>query len=181
MGVKVFEREFFATRHDQLPRLQALESEVALQFVRTGMFKRPEPVVFNSVSEIPDLGLAPEGDYTHTPKYLVVAAGTRIRIKEEPQESGGVLYAVDLRKNLTAFVFRPAGQFDEKTLIPGLVGTATGSKTSLALCKRFWRALGGDYVKVQRYYVGPEAYEFLKQGGRLTPAVQCPPYMDTRL
>jgi len=61
---------------------------------------------------------------------------------------------------------------------PGIVETATGNKTSLAMCKQFWEALHQGYVKVERYYLGPEAFRFLEQGGRLTPAVQCPRNMD---
>jgi hypothetical protein len=56
-----------------------------------------------------------------------------------------------------------------------------GNKTSLALAQTFWQALTKGYVKVGRYAIGPEARQFLEQGGRLTPADQCPPDMDVVL
>jgi hypothetical protein len=176
-----FDKPLYATRQDQLPNLLRLEAQVKLQYVLEGMFESPEPTVYSSVAELPDLGSVEYPDYNHTPSYLVTRAGKRIAVQEEPQRAGGVLYAIDLRRNRTAFAFQPAGRFDARTLIPGSVGTATGSKTSLTLCQEFWRALRKGYVKVGRYYVGPEAYQFLQQGGRLTPAVQCPPDMDVRV
>ena len=177
--MKTFGREFFATRRDQLPNLLALESQVKLQYVLEGMFEHPEPTVFSSASELPDLGIAREAHYMQTPSYLVVAAGKRIAVNQEPQKAGGVLYAVDLRRNSTAFAFRPAGRYGRKTLIPGRIGT--GKQTALAACKQFWRALTKEYVKVGHYWIGPEAYRLLEQGTRLTPAAQCPPEMDVRL
>ena len=90
-------------------RLLALESRVKLQYALEGMFEHPEPTVFSSASELPDLGIAREGHYMQTPSYVVVAAGKRIAVKQEPQKAGGVRYAVDLRRNSTAFAFRPAG------------------------------------------------------------------------
>jgi hypothetical protein len=92
-----------------------------------------------------------------------------------------VLYEISLVRNITAIAFRPSGRFGRKTLIPGRVDSRVGNKTSLALAKQFWRVLTKGYVKVGHYWIGPEAYRFLEKGGRLTPAVQCPPDMDVHL
>jgi hypothetical protein len=179
--MKTFQRQFYATRPDLLPGLQRLESEVKLQYVLRGMFPSPTPTVFFSALDIPDLGVARYGDYSHEQEWLVMEEGAEITAEEVPQAKGGVLYDIGL-ENRTAFAFEPAGQFGEKTIIVGSVGTATGDPTSLARCSWFWRGLSKEFKKVKGYYyVGPEAYRLLEHGWRLTLATQCPPDLDLRI
>ena len=121
-----FDRQYFATRQDQLPNLLGLESEVKLQYVLEGMFEDPEPTLYSSVSDLPGVGVVKYGHYLHTPSYLVTQAGRRIIVKAIPQHAGGVLHEVSLRWNITGFAFRPSGRFGRKVMIPGSVETATG-------------------------------------------------------
>jgi hypothetical protein len=176
--MKALDWEFFATRRDQLPNLLRLEATVKLQYALEGMFEQADPTIYQSAADIPQLGVAVHGDYHHEPSYLVLAARAKVRVKEEPQKAGGTLHAVDLRLNRTAFCYQPAGAFDRKTIICGSVGTAGGLLQARALCKQFWQALRQGFVQVGRYHVGPEAYRLLERGGRLTPSLQCPPYMN---
>jgi hypothetical protein len=179
--MKTFQRQFYATRQDLLPGLLRLESEVKLQYVLMGMFTSPTLTGFFSASDIPDLGVARHGHYISEQEFLVTEVGVEILVREVPQQKGGVLYDIGLMANPTAFAFQPGGQFEDKTIILGSVDTATGDPTSLALCKRFWRALSKEFTRVQRYYVGREAYRLLEQGWRLTLATQCPPDLDLRI
>lgn len=178
--MKSIDKQFYATRQDLLPGLHRLESEVPLQYVLREMSPSPTPIIFLSALEIPGLGVTQYdqgGDV-----FLVMEKGTDITVEEVPQLKGGVLYDIGLAQNPTAFAFQPAGQFGEKTLIVGSVGTATGDPKSLALCKWFWRGLSKGFKKVQGYYyVGPEAYRLLEQGWRLTAATQSPPEFDLRI
>jgi hypothetical protein len=143
------------------------------------MFSSPQPTIYFSALDIPDLGIARYGQGEDD--YLVTEAGMEITVEEVPQEKGGVLYDIGLMENPTAFAFQPAGQFGERTIILGSVETATGDPTSIASCKWFWRELGKGFKRVNRYYVGPEAYRLLEQGWRLTEATQCPPEFDLRI
>lgn len=179
--MKEMEKQFYATRQDMLPALLRFESETKLQYVVRGMFSSPTPTGFDSASDIPDFGVAQHGDYLSEFDCLVTEAGVEIQVEEVPQRKGGVLYDIGLMANPTAFGFQPGGQFEDKTIIQGSVGTATGDPTSLALCKRFWRALSREFTKVQDYYVGPEAFRLLEEGWRLTPATQSPPDLDLRI
>lgn len=176
-----FDKEFFATGQDQLPNLLRLEAELNLEYVLVGMFKSRKLTVYSSAAKLPDLGVVEDGHYMQTPCYMVRPKGKRINVEKVPQHAGGVLYDIGLIKNMTMISFRPSGLFGRKVLIPGRVGSRVGNKTSLALAKHFWRVLTKGYVKVDRYSIGPEAYRFLEKGGRLTPAVQCPPDMDVEL
>jgi hypothetical protein len=176
-----FDRQFFATRQDQLPGLLRLEAELKLQYALMGMFESREPTVFASAADLPDLGVVEDGHYMQTPCYMVLPKGKPIQIRTVPQKAGGVLYDVGLFINPTPISFRPSGRFGRQVIIPGRVDSKVGNKTSLALAQTFWQALTKGYVKVGRYAIGPEARQFLEQGGRLTPADQCPPDMDVVL
>lgn len=172
-------KDFYATAADLLPKLRQLESEFQLQYALEGMYASPTPSVYRSATEIPGLGIARYGQSEDA--FLVSEAGLKINVEEIPQTKGGVLYHIGLIQNPTAFAFKPSGQFGEMTLICGSVDTATGDPISLARCKWFWRGLRKDFVKLKDYYLGPEAYQLLKQGWRLTVAAQCPPEFDLTL
>jgi hypothetical protein len=178
--MKTIHKDFYATRQDLLPGLQRLESEVELQYVLREMSPSPTPIIFLSALDIPGLGVAHYGDYSHEQKWLVMEKWVEISVEEVPQHKGGVLYDIGLMQNPTAFAFQPAGQFEDKTIIQGSVDTATGDLKSIASCKWFWRALSQEFRKVQGYFVGPEAYRLLEQGWRLTAATQCPSEFDLR-
>jgi len=176
-----FDKEFFATGQDQLPNLLQVEAELKLEYVLMGMFKSRKLTVYSSAAKLPDLGVVEDGHYMQTPCYMVKPKEKRITVEKVPQNAGGVLYNIGLFKNMTPISFRPSGCFGRKVLIPGRVDSRVGNKTSLALARHFWRVLTKGYVRVGRYWIGPEAYRFLAKGGRLTPAVQCPPDMDVEL
>jgi hypothetical protein len=145
------------------------------------MSPSPTPIIFFSAFEIPGFGVSRHGDYSGEDVFLVMEKGVEITVEEVPQQKGGVLFDIGLMENPTAFSFKPAGRFGEKTIIQGCVGTATGNPKSIASCKLFWRGLSNGFKKVNGYYVGPEAYRLLEQGWRLTPATQCPPDLDLRI
>jgi hypothetical protein len=179
--MKPIHHEFFATRGDLLRGALRLESDVKVQYVLMGMFPSPTPTRYSSAAEFEDLGVARHGDYNSEPRYMVLDADAEIRVREEPQKAGGLLYAIDLKSNPAGFLFQPGGRYADRTIIRGAVGTATGDPTSVAACRRFWRELRRGFLAVHRFFVGPEAYQLLEAGGRLTPSVQCPPDLDLRI
>jgi hypothetical protein len=82
--------------------------------------------------------------------------------------------------NQDSIVFTPAGEWKREMIIAGLFATSSSSSGSQALMKHIGSLLKKHFVKVNAYWVGPEALLRLRNGGRLTMAEQSPPIYDLR-
>jgi len=87
-------------------------------------------------------------------------------------------FAIDQLKNPDTITFSPGGLWNNDILLHGRVATASQSKSSQALMKRFKAALQKTFVKVKAFYVGPQALMLLKNGQRLTISAQSPREFD---
>jgi hypothetical protein len=54
---------------------------------------------------------------------LISPKGTALHIRDVPQRSGGVLFAVDLMLNEESIAFSPGGRYGHDVLLYGMVGT----------------------------------------------------------
>jgi len=90
-------------------------------------------------------------------------------------------FAIDQLDNPDTITFTPGGVWKEDILLHGGIGTASQSKTSEALMKRFRTIVKKAFVKVQAFYVGPQAFELLRRGKRLTISAQSPQEFDLRV
>ena len=178
--MKGFQKQFYATRRDLLPGILALEATERVCYALKGMFPKPEPVFYASVTDIPGFGISQHGDYNGGDDFLVTKPDTDFVVEEVPQLAGGMLYHMGLLENPTAFAFKPGGVYEDRAIITGSVDTATGDPDSLASAKQFWRSMSKGFVKIDGYHVGPEALQRLEEGWRLTPAMQCRPWRDLR-
>lgn len=191
---------FYATRNDLLTVMRKVESEVAIKYVRFGHTASVPPESFSSAAQIPNLGTASHPSAGAGEKFLVCNAETIIRPRQlkiltaddvkrfdandeaSPMQLVGVKrYAIDQLENPDTIAFNGGGMWEGHILLHGAFGTASESKVSLSLMRRFQTALRKTFVKVRAFYVGPEALTFLKSGGRLTMAVQSPPEYDLRI
>lgn len=67
-------------------------------------------------------------------------------------------------------------------LINGLVQTWSDSKEAQRLMRLFMSAFKNVFIqKIGAYWIGPEALEFLRGGGRLTLNVDADPSFDIQL
>jgi hypothetical protein len=173
IALRLGSKDIFATRADLIPGLESIESKHNLQYVLFGMFKSSTIAPIFSALEIEDLGIAHHGDCNHEKSYIVADAATEIKLEKVHQRNGGVLYSVGLVVNPAAFVFRPGGMFEDRCLIGGHIGTATGDPTSIALWRAFVREVIRGFTRIHSYYIGPEALRLLDEGMRLTAKSPC--------
>lgn len=168
---------FFATKDDLSALLQAVKSERPLQFVAGGMFDEPPDVKTNQ-SLLGSMNL--ESSAKAEAIYLLFALGTPIEIRCVEQRRGGVKYAVDQLANPTTVVLRPGGQFNERCLLAGQLGTASDDPSSLALFHAISKHIKRLFTKIKTFYVGKEASELLDNGWRFTTNAKTPPLYDLR-
>ncbi len=172
--------DIFATRKDLTDVLVDVESAKSVHYVEAGMFDTPEPAQYGSCLEIPGLGAIRVAEANLAPIFLVADATLLFAIRPVPQRKGGIRYAMDQRMNPDSVALYPGGQFDDRTIVAGSIGTCTESAASAGLLATIAAAIWRKWSEIKSYVVGPEAAAILDAGGRLTANVRSPREYDLR-
>jgi hypothetical protein len=173
---------FYATAQDLSGVLSSLEAQKDLQYTLAGMFDSKELQTYFSYRDIPDLGRAFHRSAVANRQYLVSLKGTVLRIRDVPQYSGGILFAVDLSLNGDSIVFSPGGRHSNDVMLYGMIGTLSPppSVASKNLYTFVARAFRKDFKKVREYFIGPEALDLMASGVRLAMDATSPAEFDLR-
>jgi hypothetical protein len=172
---------FYATAVDFGEVLSALEHAKSLQYTLVGLFETENLDTYGSYTAIPDFGRTTHPTAIANPTYLVSMLGNTIFTRRVPQQTGGVLYAVDQRANDDTVIFRPGGNFGNDVILSGMVGTVSQSPLSIDLYKLFARLIRMKFHKYQTFFIGREAMEAGKLGARLTMGANSPKEFDLKL
>lgn len=169
---------FFATKADLEPLFSAVETERPLKYVKAGMFDTPAPMTVLSALEIPNLAIAPVGEYIIGPCWLVLDPFSDVEVRAIPQQRGGIRYAIDQLINPQSVTIRPGGVFENSAVISGEVATCTNEPFSLDLMKLFARHIRRRFTRVRGNWVGKDAERLWNAGYRLTTSVKRPKEYD---
>jgi hypothetical protein len=162
------QRQFFATANDLQPVFERAEAKGPFRYALVGLFDTPQAKVFSSAPSLPSLG-QPAASQSHAcATYLITPAAVEVRVRPIPQVAGGVKYAVDQLENPDSATFTHGGLFAPAVFISGRIATASATPTAKRVHAAFSDAMGALFVRINAFYVGPEAHEFLQQGCRLT-------------
>lgn len=171
---------FFATALDLGSVLSLLEAEKPLQYTLTGLFEANKPQTYLSYTDIPDFGRAPHPTAVANPCYLISLQGKEIRVRDVPQKAGGVFFAIDQLWNDDTIAFRPGGKHGNSVILYGMIGTVSKTAASKDLYNFVGRPFRESFLRKQEFFVGQEALDFWKAGGRLTIGASSPPEFDLK-
>jgi hypothetical protein len=136
-------------------------------------------VFLESLVGVDLLGTSATGKTTSDREYLVYPRNRRPAVRTIPQRRGGVSYLLDLSPETVQLA--PGGLHVESgAIVAGRVAqpmyaSANGKK----LYRDFSQALLTGFRKVRGYWLGPEAFELFKAGGRLvTIGIRSPKAYD---
>lgn len=162
----------FSLRDDALALLGKLEKTRKLFFVLERWFRSPEPPVYHSASDIPNLGIATVPAQLGADCYLVYDHVVKKIVLQETSGPDGVIwYSVNVSKMPPFVFFTCGGLFEDECMISGIIETAWGDKRTLSLYRAFVSALKNLYIHVPDpydVYIGPQALELRKAGLRFT-------------
>jgi hypothetical protein len=171
---------FFATRQDQISLLTAVEKLQHFNYVVGGLFDSPQAQTYSPGTAIPTLGIAKNESAIAEASYLVLRAEDDFVCRQIRQIGGEVKYAFDQSQNPDSIIFLHGG-FYQNILLYGKIGTVSDTAVSKTIYKLFLSEVRKSFTKFASYYVGPEAQEFARSGGRLTIAAQSPRQHDLTL
>jgi hypothetical protein len=169
---------FFALKEDILPVLEEFEAAGPVKYVPKGTTNSPNYSIFRHGMALPNLGSASNVSAINSVSFLVGAEDAEINLRTLSAIDGKSRFAIDQLQNPDTITFSPGGLWNNDILLHGRVATASESKVSQALMKRFQTALKKTFVKVKAFHVGPQALTLLKNGKRLTISAQSPQEFD---
>jgi hypothetical protein len=172
---------FYALTEDILPVLAAIEGRTALKYTRMGNFETKAIDEFHSGGSLPNVGIANNDSAINCDTFLVSKAALHIEIRVIADSGNKNRYCVDQLLNPDTVTFSSGGSWDARTILYGRLATVSDSTTAQELMGLFRKGIRGLFGKVKSFYVGPRALDVGKNGGRLTPALQCPPNMDLKV
>jgi hypothetical protein len=175
---------FFALKDDLIPVLDVVERKGPLKYTLTGNFlvaeMKGEITVFETGTDIPDLGTASGDQQAACDSFLVCEGNVEIRLRRIRGNDGDRV-CVDQLVNADTVTFTPGGIWNGDVVLSGRVATVSDTVVAQTLMRRFKSAIKKTFTKVGAYYIGPNALTLLKSGRRLTDAVQSPPEYDLKL
>src|ERR1051326_7612887 len=172
---------FYATATDLHPLLSWLESEKNLQYTPPGLFDTNTPQTYRSYVDIPDLGTAFHPTSIANSEYLVSPQGAAVHVEDVPQRRGGVLYSISQLLNPDTIVFGAGGWYQDDIILYGRIGTVSDRPISKGLYDFFTRPFREPFKRTDEFFLGPEALDFARRGGRLALSVSTPPEHDLKV
>ena len=172
-------RHFFATADDLLPVFDLVDRKHRLAYSLMGLHESADLSTVTKGADIPTLReVMDDPNAIACPAYLVTLEGAAVHVRDVLQQSGGIRYAVDQLVNPNSVTFSHGGFFSPDILLYGRVGTVSDSAVAKKLFRAFSSAIAKVFVRVKAFWVGPQAYELLRQGCRLTMGANSPKEYD---
>jgi hypothetical protein len=171
---------FFATPADASALLRLFESASPIKYVKYGQSETPNPPIYLSSASIPSLGIATEATGSTSIAYLVSLHDSMNNMERFTDAAGRTRWLIDNGNNDSSTILTMAGLWGADILLPGNMCTLHDTKPAQQLMRGFSSALKKTgFVKVDMWWVGPEALAMLRAGKRLaTAAVESPSDYD---
>ncbi|KIP17088.1 MULTISPECIES: hypothetical protein [Burkholderia] len=182
---------FFATRDDLDAIIDFVEDRQKLKYILIDHFlheKYGDKIpIYESAKNIVDLGIAAKNQTGSCERYLVVGRDVAVTPRTELYGSnlpggGRRITSYDPGDCLEGVEFNAGGFWHDGTLINGLIQTWSDDPAAQKLMRQFASAIKKHFpVKINVFWVGPKALEYLENGGRLTQSVAAGPEFDLKL
>lgn len=167
----------YATKRDLIELIEPVEGQLEVRYTERGHARHGEPKVYDSVTQLPDLGIATSESASTCRGYLV--HDRRARLKVRPVGTDG-RFSIDQLENPDTVSFGPGGVLGDDILLFGRFATVELLEFSTQFMKAIRSSARKRFERIQAFYVGPEAAQMLDQGKRLTAAAQSPREYDLR-
>jgi hypothetical protein len=162
----------------------AVEKQLSLRYILAYHNLFPEyggGAQYESASQIPTLGVATRKQTATCEKYIVANRSTQVEpITRVVAGRSSTVYEPGNCSDCIEFT--AGGLWDGSILINGLIQTWSEGALAQQLMRKFSSAMKKTFTeKINSYWIGPEAFQFLKDGGRLTLNIDAAPSFDIRI
>ncbi len=164
---------FYATADDLLPVFEGVEARHPLAYLLCSLFRSPNRRSFAAGASLPALRKSPSHPSAMAcPQYLVLPADQPVSLRDAPQHTGEIRYAVDQSANPDSITIQLGGLFAPKVLLAGRVATVSTTARAAQLHRAFASAIAKYFQRIKAFYVGPHAHQLWRGGCRLTQSAE---------
>lgn len=181
----------FATRNDLLGVFGQLEERYEFRYASQDVIVRERPPmvlwfrwvtqrifgplncralrsVYDTIAEIPRLGLARSSRHVQTECFMICRAGTELKCNLYRLKSGGLAHGVSNQYvNRRTVLFWPGGLTETgDVVVMGEIASVSDHRESAELYDLLRSAIAGAFLKSDRAFIGREAYQLLEKGVR---------------
>ena len=173
---------FFSTPNDSLMLLRCFEEYFPVKYIRYGQSTTPNPPIYLNGKDIPSLGVSSESTGSSSLSYLLTIQDRLNNIEKFTDSTGSTRWIVDNGNNEDSVVLTMAGLWGD-VVLPGNISTLHNSSEAQQIMRKFSTALRKlKFIKIDMWWVSPEALEMLRNGKRLaTAAYEFSPAYDLPL
>lgn len=168
---------FFATRSDFLSGLTSIVRDRRVYCICAKTYNIRFPEIYESLSNIPDIGISIHGMYVRNPRYWIRnsrwwwrAKMRKIRYRDKRHLPWQTRYELAFDSMPDGIDLSCGGTFGNQCIIPSSISYATHNITAIELYKWCRDRLLEGFVKEQGVYIGPEANRLRRRGVALTYA-----------
>jgi hypothetical protein len=172
---------FFTVFEDIEKIFKNIEIAIDIQYYNAGMMDCKDIPNYSSIFDILNLGFTLSGDWNRIDNYLVIKKATSLNIREVPQKTGEVKFAVDQLINPKSIELKLGGIYKDNIIVAGRVATVSEDEVSNELYKLFSSKIKKEFIKIGTFYVGKIAEEKLRNGWRLVTNEKSPKEYDLAL
>ena len=171
---------FFTLIEDIENAIRDIESTIDVQYYKTGLLDSRIIPTYNSLFDLPNIGVVSSGDWNKIDNYLITLKTTELNIREVPQRTGEMKFAVDQMNNPRSIEIKLGGIYQEKenVIVAGRIATISEDVDSNELYKLFTTKIKKEFRKIGAFYVGKKAEKKLKMGWRLVTNEKLPKEYD---
>ncbi|MDM5272198.1 hypothetical protein PGH07_08395 [Sulfurovum sp. zt1-1] len=172
---------FFATKDELIDIIEEAFLDIDFKLYRIDDIQNNEAEVYQSIEEVPDIGISIAGNHVLDKRYLLIPSNQEMAIESIALKKGGFNYNADQGNNPDSVLFEPGGVYkDYEAIISGQISTISESEWSLKLFNNLSSKIKKKFTPIKSYYVSKNAEVKLDEGIRLTAAVNRPTLYDLK-
>lgn len=169
---------FFAAGNDLHLVLKQVEDKLRVKYTNFGWSNGPEPEFWNTAADLPKLGMATADQQSNCDQFLIVERDSMVQVRPRMIPPGRMVYEVYQSTNPDSVVLCCGGQWNDGSIISGEIATLSALPWALSVMNAARLATRRHFTRINAFWVGPNALQSLREGRRLTQAIQSPIEFD---
>lgn len=163
---------FYATKTDILNITNYVESKISLTYYLESIFFFTDEYgliapTYASAQDIANIGFA-SGKQTITCERYIIANATEPLLLQSKKFNNKMISYYESGNAPDSVLFTPAGLRPNPFIIEGILEQWSNSPNAKMIMNKFYYKMKKEFRKIMGCWVGPEAYELLVSGYKLT-------------
>jgi hypothetical protein len=163
--------QFFTTGDDLRAKFRDFVSPFPIKIVRYGFLNQPTIDSFDSLLDIPNLGISMHGDKIRDDQYWFVKRDADLELKKIGSSTENSAYTIN-PVGVGLVQFSPGGLYNQQCMIAGECAVRSADPDILLLYAQLAKFIQRGSQSVNAFWLGPEAVKLFRGSMRFTIGAQ---------